>query len=75
MGVGKLIFASSIAVYGEGITGEVITDDTLQRPASIYGAGKSSVSCKDVFMPAASAWTSAGCGCLRWWARARGWPT
>ncbi len=39
-GIGKLIFASSIAVYGEGITGDVITDDTLQRPASFYGAGK-----------------------------------
>lgn len=39
-GIGKMIFASSIAVFGEGITGEVITDDTLQRPASFYGAGK-----------------------------------
>lgn len=39
-GIAKLIFASSIAVYGEGITADVITDDTLQRPASFYGAGK-----------------------------------
>lgn len=39
-GVGKLIFASSIAVYGEGLSGDAITDDSLQRPASIYGAGK-----------------------------------
>lgn len=39
-GVGRLIFASSIAVYGEGLSGDTITDDSLQRPTSMYGAGK-----------------------------------
>lgn len=39
-GVERLIFASSIAVYGEGLSGDTITDDSLQRPTSMYGAGK-----------------------------------
>lgn len=39
-GVERMIFASSIAVYAEGLTGDTITDDSLQRPTSMYGAGK-----------------------------------
>ncbi len=39
-GVERLIFASSIAVYAEGLTGDTIHDDSLQRPTSMYGAGK-----------------------------------
>lgn len=38
-GVERLVFASTAATYGLGI-GEVITDDTLQRPISMYGASK-----------------------------------
>lgn len=39
-GVERCVFASSIAVYAEGLTGDTITDDSLQRPTSMYGAGK-----------------------------------
>lgn len=38
-GVKRVVFASTAATYGLG-TGEVITDDTLQRPITMYGAGK-----------------------------------
>lgn len=38
-GVKRLVFASTSATYGLG-TGEVITDETLQRPITIYGASK-----------------------------------
>jgi threonine 3-dehydrogenase len=38
-GVKRLIFPSSVASYGIG-TGEVITDETLQRPVTMYGASK-----------------------------------
>jgi len=38
-GVKKLIFPSSVASYGLD-TGEVVTDVTLQRPVTIYGASK-----------------------------------
>jgi len=38
-GVKRVIFSSTGATYGLGIP-EVITDETLQRPISIYGAGK-----------------------------------
>lgn len=38
-GVKRFIFPSSIASYGLG-TGEVITDETLQRPITMYGVGK-----------------------------------
>jgi nucleoside-diphosphate-sugar epimerase len=38
-GVKRVVFPSSIASYGLG-TGEVITDETLQRPITMYGAGK-----------------------------------
>ncbi len=38
-GVKKFIFPSSIASYGLD-TGEVITDTTLQRPTTAYGASK-----------------------------------
>jgi len=38
-GVKRMVFASTAATYGLG-TGEVITDDTLQRPITMYGAGK-----------------------------------
>jgi threonine 3-dehydrogenase len=39
-GVEQLLFASSIGVYGAGITEDVITDLTLQRPFTIYGITK-----------------------------------
>jgi len=38
-GVKRMVFASTAATYGLG-TGEVITDDTLQRPVTMYGCGK-----------------------------------
>lgn len=38
--VPTVVFASSTAVYGLGIDSPVITDDTLQRPTTIYGSGK-----------------------------------
>lgn len=38
-GVKRIIFASSEATYGLGTTG-VITEYTLQRPITMYGAGK-----------------------------------
>lgn len=38
-GVKKLVFGSSAATYGLGTTG-VITDETLQRPITMYGCGK-----------------------------------
>lgn len=38
-GVKRFIFPSSIASYGLG-TGEVITDETLQRPITMYGVSK-----------------------------------
>jgi threonine 3-dehydrogenase len=39
-GVKQFLFASSIGVYGADISGDVITDLTLQRPFSIYGITK-----------------------------------
>jgi len=38
-GVKRVVFASTAATYGLG-TGEAITDDTLQRPITMYGCGK-----------------------------------
>jgi len=38
-GVKRLVFASTAATFGIGI-GEVVTDETLQRPINMYGAGK-----------------------------------
>lgn len=38
-GVKRVVFPSSIGSYGLG-TGEVITDETLQRPITMYGVGK-----------------------------------
>jgi threonine 3-dehydrogenase len=38
--VSPVVFASSTAVYGLGIESPVITDNTLQRPTTIYGSGK-----------------------------------
>ena len=38
-GVRKFVFASTDATYGLG-TGQVIDDATLQRPITMYGAGK-----------------------------------
>ena len=38
-GVKRLVFASTAATYGLGI-GEVVTDETIQRPINMYGAGK-----------------------------------
>ncbi len=37
--VNRVIFASSLATYSLG-TGEVVTDETLQRPTTMYGIGK-----------------------------------
>lgn len=38
-GTEKVLFASTVATYNLGISG-VITDETLQRPIGMYGAGK-----------------------------------
>jgi threonine 3-dehydrogenase len=38
-GVEKVVFTSSVGTYGLGLP-PVITDDTLQRPTSMYGCGK-----------------------------------
>jgi threonine 3-dehydrogenase len=38
--VSQFLFASSVGVYGAGITEKVITDFTLQRPFTIYGITK-----------------------------------
>ena len=38
-GVKKVVFPSSVASYGLD-TGEVVTDTTLQRPVTVYGASK-----------------------------------
>lgn len=37
--VEKVVFTSSVGTYGLGLP-QVITDDTLQRPTSMYGSGK-----------------------------------
>ena len=39
-GVGKMMFASSIGTYGDGVVGDQIDDLTLQRPRLFYGACK-----------------------------------
>ncbi len=39
LGVKRVVFASTAATYSIGVP-EVITEETLQRPISIYGAGK-----------------------------------
>ncbi len=39
-GVKRVVFTSSIMTYGLGIPTETITDETLQRPASVYGVTK-----------------------------------
>lgn len=39
-GVKRVVFTSSIMSYGLGIPTETITDETLQRPASVYGVTK-----------------------------------
>ncbi len=38
-GVKRIVFSSTSATYGLGTSG-VITDETIQRPITIYGAGK-----------------------------------
>jgi len=38
-GVKRMVFASTAATYGLGTTG-LITDETLQRPTTMYGTGK-----------------------------------
>lgn len=38
-GVKRVVFPSSIVTFGLG-TGEVVNDETLQRPITMYGAGK-----------------------------------
>jgi len=37
--VKRVVFASSTATYDLGITG-IVTDETIQRPVNMYGAGK-----------------------------------
>ena len=39
-GVKRVVFTSSMGSYGLGIPTETITDETLQRPTTMYGAGK-----------------------------------
>lgn len=39
LGVERMVFTSTGATYGLGV-GEVLTDETIQRPISIYGIGK-----------------------------------
>ena len=39
-GVKKMLFASSIGTYGDGVVGDEIDDLTLQRPRLFYGACK-----------------------------------
>ena len=39
-GVKKVVFTSSIATYGLGVPTDTITDETLQRPISVYGVSK-----------------------------------
>ena len=39
-GVKRVVFTSSMMAYGLGIPTETITDETLQRPASVYGVTK-----------------------------------
>lgn len=39
-GVKKFVFASSIAVYGDGLPQGPVNDASLERPASMYGVGK-----------------------------------
>ena len=39
-GVKRLVFTSSMGTYGLGIPTETITDETLQRPVTAYGAAK-----------------------------------
>ncbi|HEX78246.1 MAG TPA: NAD-dependent epimerase/dehydratase family protein [Dehalococcoidia bacterium] len=38
-GVDRIVFASSAATYGLGTSG-VVTDETIQRPTTMYGCGK-----------------------------------
>jgi len=37
--VEKVLFISSVATYGYGVP-QIVTDDSLQRPTSMYGSGK-----------------------------------
>ena len=37
--VGKVVFISSLSTYSLGVP-RIVTDDTLQRPTSMYGCGK-----------------------------------
>ena len=39
-GVKRLVFTSSMGTYGLGIPTETITDETLQRPITVYGVAK-----------------------------------
>lgn len=39
-GVKKFVFASSIAVYGDGLPQGPVDDASLERPTSMYGVGK-----------------------------------
>jgi threonine 3-dehydrogenase len=38
-GINRFVFASSTAVFGQGL-GEIVTDDSLQRPGNLYGTHK-----------------------------------
>ena len=39
-GVKRVVFTSTMSTYNQGIPTETITDETLQRPSSIYGVSK-----------------------------------
>ncbi len=39
-GVKRVVFTSSMGTYGLGIPTETITDETLQRPITVYGVAK-----------------------------------
>jgi len=39
-GVRRVVFSSAVGTFGLGRTTDVITDDTIQRPISMYGIGK-----------------------------------
>ena len=38
--VSKMVFTSTIATYGLDISSPVVTDETIQRPTTMYGCGK-----------------------------------
>jgi len=39
-GIKRVVFSSAVATFGPGRASDVITDETLQRPTTMYGIGK-----------------------------------